>query len=316
MEIRSPWLATFAGMAAVAHAVTLRAQMPPGLVGNFRFSGYVHNAARTTPGLEAKTPRFAEDRLGNARQALLATGSGFVGSRSMDFFKNRRSWTWAAWARPDDLSMSEPGNLYSEGNNGLSGHVSVSKGRVAVGLWNELVPSGWAILESDPVFKTGTWTHVAVTLDVAPGANSGTCQIYIDGEPVKAGTMPYLRVSDARASLRQFAFGMNVGYFIGAQTFAPYAFQGVLDEVLVFDRALSPAEVARLKDVQDVLSVSPAVEITFQGLAGQRYQLQWSADLVAWKNHGDPWLGTGAEISVIVPTRDIGSRYWRANPIP
>jgi hypothetical protein len=290
--------------------------MPPGLVANFRFSGHVHTSARPPPGLEARTPRFAQDRFGNARQALLATDSGLVGSRSTDYFKNRRAWTWAAWVRPDDLSMGDPGNLYSEGNNGLSGHISVHQGRLGVFLWNELTPGGWAVLKTDAVLRQGAWTHVAATLDVAAGANSGTCRIYIDGEPAQSGTMPYVRVSDLRANLHQFAFGMNVAYFIGGQTFAPYAFQGVLDDVLVFDRALAPDEVARLKEVPETLSVAPAVEITFQGVPGQRYQLQWSANLLAWNNQGEPWVGTGAEISVTVPTRDIGSRYWRANPIP
>ncbi len=308
-------LAVVACLAVVADAVPLRAQMPPGLVANFRFSGYVHNSARPTPGLEAATPRFAPDRFGNAGQALLATGVGFVGSRSMDYFKNRRAWTWAAWVRPDDLSMGDPGSLYSEGNNGLSGHVSVHQGRLGVFLWNELTPGGWAVLKTDVVFKAGTWTHVAVTLDVANDENSGPCHVFIDGQPAKAGPMHYLRATERRAGLRQFAFGMNVGFFVGGQTLAPYAFQGALDDVLVFDRALAPDEVARLKDVQDVLSVSPAVEITFQGVPGQRYQLQWSADLASWINQGEPWLGTGAEISVTVPTRDIGNRYWRANPI-
>lgn len=309
-------LAVVAWWAATTDVVLLHAQLPPGLVANFRFSGYVHNSARSTPGLEAKAPRFAPDRFGNASQALLATGSGLVGSRSIDYFKNRRAWTWAAWARPDDLSMGDPGNLYSEGNNGLSGHISVSKGRLLVALWNEWAPGGWAILETDAVFKPGTWTHVAVTLDVAADANSGPCRIYIDGQQAKAGTMHYLRVTDARASLRQFAFGMNVGYFVGGQTFAPYAYQGVLDDVLVFDRALDPAEVARLQDVPDTLSVFPAAEITFQGVPGQRYQLQWSADLTSWSNQGEPWLGTGAEISVTIPLRNVGQRYWRAQPIP
>ena len=59
-------LAVVACLAVVADAVPLRAQMPPGLVANFRFSGYVHNSARPTPGLEAATPRFAPDRFGNA----------------------------------------------------------------------------------------------------------------------------------------------------------------------------------------------------------------------------------------------------------
>ena len=310
---RLPRLATFLALAS-SLSFAVQAQLPSGLVTDFRFSGYVHNAARATPGLEAKTAKFADDRFGNPQQALLATGSGFVGSARVDHFKNRTSWSWAGWVRPDDLSPTAPGNFYSEGNNGLSGHVSIYQGTIMVQLWNEVATPNWGSITTEPLLSIGVWSHVAVTLDTPEGSNTGTCTIYKDGKVVKTSPLPYLRVSGVRAQQRQFGIGMNVGYFIGGQTTAPYAFRGSLDEILIFDRALDPNEISQLLQVDDRLSVSPAIELHFQTAPGQNYRLQWSDDLKTWTDQGPPLLGTGAEVSVPVSIRGHANRYWRLDP--
>lgn len=295
-------------------SLPVQAQLPSGLLADFRFSGYVHNAARATVGLEAKTAQFAADRFGNPRQALLTTGSGFVGSGRVDHFKNRTSWTWAGWVRPDDLSPTAPGNFYSEGNNGLTGHVSVYQGTIMVQLWNELATPNWGSITTGPLLSLGVWSHVAVTLNTPEGSNTGTCTIYKDGIAVKTSPIPYLRVSDARAQQHQFAIGMNVGYFIGGQTWAPYAFRGSLDEVFIFDRALDAVEISQLLQVDDRLSVSPAIELHFQTDPSRKYQLQWSEDLKSWTDQGPILLGTGTEVSVPVSIRGKANRYWRIDP--
>lgn len=295
-------------------SLAVQAQLPSGLIADFRFSGYVHNAARATVGLEAKTAKFAADRFGNPQQALLTTGSGFVGSGKVDYFKNRTSWTWAGWVRPDDLSPTAPGNFYSEGNNGLAGHVSVYQGTIMVQLWNELATPNWGSITTGPLLSVGVWSHVAVTLNTPEGSNTGTCTIYKDGIAVKTSPIPYLRVSGVRAQQRQFGIGMNVGYFIGGQTAAPYAFRGSLDEVFIFDRALDAVEISQLLNVDDRLAVSPAIELNFQTAPAQKYQLQWSDDLKTWTDQGALLLGNGAEISTLVSTRGNANRYWRLDP--
>ena len=301
--------------AAAIAAVDLQAQLPSGLLADFRFAGFVHNAARATPGLEAKTANFAPDRFGNPREALLATGSGLVGSRNEDFFKNRKTWSWAAWVRPDNLSPSFPGNFYSEGNAGLSGHVSIYQGTIMVQLWNEAAAPNWGSVTTGALLSVGTWSHVAVTFEAQEGSNVGTCLIYHDGILVKSTQLPYLRVSGGLAAQHQFGIGMNVGYFVGGQTAYPYAFQGAIDEMLIFDRPLSASEVSRLRQIDDHLTVSPAIELHFQTIPGQNYRLQWSTDLKTWTDHGGMVTGTGGEFSAPVSIRTAEARFWRLDPI-
>lgn len=301
--------------ATATASLMLQAQLPSGLLADFRFAGFVHNGARATPGLEAKTANFTSDRLGNAREALLTTGSGLVGSRTADFLKNRRAWTWSAWVRPDTLSPAAPGNFYSEGNNGLSGHVSIYQGTIMVQLWNEAANPNWGSVTTGPLLSVGTWSHVAVTFDGVEGSNVGACAIYHNGTLVQSTQLPYLRVSGALASQHQFGIGMNVGYYVGGQTFAPYRFDGAIDEVLIFDRALSPDEVSRLRQIDDRLRVSPAIELHFQTVPGQNYRLQWSTDLKTWTDHGEMVTGSGAEFSVPVSIRSAAERFWRLDPI-
>jgi hypothetical protein len=307
---------TITSLYATATAfVTLQAQLPSGLLADFRFAGYVHNGARPTPGLEAKTANFAPDRFGNASEALLTTGSGLVGSKTTDYFKNRRAWSWAAWVRPDNLSPSAPGNFYSEGNNGLSGHISIYQGSIMVQLWNQFANPNWGSITTDALLSVGIWSHVAVTFETLDGSNVGTCSIYLDGILRKSALLPYLRVSGTLAAQHQFGIGMNVGYFVGGQTAYPYAFQGAIDEMLIFDRPLSSAEVARLRQIDDRLTVSPAIELHFQTVPGQNYRLQWSTDLKAWTDHGGIVTGTGGEYSAPVSIRTAEARFWRLDPI-
>lgn len=299
----------------LATAVTGRALDPSGTIADFRFPGFFHNAATLTPGLEAASAGFTADRFGNPNQALLTTGSGLVGSRTADFLKNRRTWTWAAWVRPDDLSEAEPGNLYSEGNNGLSGHVSIFQGRILVQLWNEAISGNWRSLSSDPVLSIGTWSHVAVTFSAPDGTDFGTCTIFKDGQPLVAGQMPYLRATGVRGTQHQFGIGMNIGYFVGSQTFAPYAFKGAIDDMRIFNRALDHAEVGELQAVDDRLAIAPALELSFQTQPDHTYRLQWSNDLKIWNDQGEIVVGNGAEFTTFISLRGRESRYWRLNPL-
>ena len=45
-----------------------------------------------------------------------------------------------------------------------------------------------------------------------------------------------------------------------------------------------------------VLTLRPAVEISMPTEAGRVYQMQASADLASWQNHGDPVFGTGTPV--------------------
>jgi len=296
-------------------SLTAQAQSPSGLLAEYLFDGSLSNhTGAPTPGLEASQARYIQDRHGEPRSALLARKSGFVGSGSVDYLKNRRSWTWTGWIRVDSLSYVDAAAIYSEGNNGISALIAEYRGHLFVGLWTEVIPSGWTPLTSPSFLVACSWTHVAVTLDTEPDSEWGLCTLYQDGEATITDAMPYIHISDARAKLHQFAFGMNVGYFIGGQSWAPYPFNGAIDNVRIFDHALTPDEIRALAGTPDSLQVNNAVELSFTPQSGQSYQLQSSDNLSAWNDWGSPITGSTNEFSTFVSTRSRNAGSFRLLP--
>ena len=89
--------------------------------------------------------------------------------------------------------------------------------------------SGYFLLEW---FDFGVYSYIAVTL----GSAGGT--LYIDGVPVAVNAAVALRPSD---------LGATTNNWIGRSSFAPDPyFTGQMDELRIWTRALSDAEIAAL----------------------------------------------------------------------
>ena len=104
---------------------------------------------------------------------------------------------------------------------------------------------------------------------------------------------------------------MNIGAFFGGQTDSPYAYKGGLDELLMFNRALSDQEILALAGKTNTLAIQPAVELLFPTENGMRYRLQWSEDLAGWIDYGDVIVGTGDPHSIFASAKEKTHRYWR-----
>jgi hypothetical protein len=99
----------------------------------------------------------------------------------------------------------------------------------------------WYSLESlDPVGRN-KWVHVAGTFDRA----SGKMYIYVDGSQAGTLSVPSSNVTTANADVK---VGKGIDTvptdYIRLQIPASYSFDGLIDEVKIYDGALSPAEVA------------------------------------------------------------------------
>ena len=299
-------------LAALSGLLSSLAQTTNGLIADYRFDGWITNrTGLPTPGLVSQAAVFGPDRSGATQQALDLQGRDFIGSASVDYLKNRQSWTWSAWIRPKVLTTTTPAAIYSEGNDGISALIGEYQGGIIVSVWSESYPRSWGTVQSPALLKTNEWTHVAVVLKVPEGAVTGTATLFKDGQPVATGPMPYLKISDSRAKIHQFALGMNIGAFFGGQSGSPYAYRGGLDQLQIFDRALADEEILGLAGKTNTLVVQPAVELLFATETGLKYQLQWSEDLTVWSNHGDVIIGTGQTSSTFASTRAETHRYWR-----
>ncbi|MBN1844121.1 MAG: hypothetical protein JW810_00440, partial [Sedimentisphaerales bacterium] len=93
----------------------------------------------------------------------------------------------------------------------------------------------------DGAYEPGTWVHVACSFDSA----TGTSKVYIDGLLANSAT-------EVTQTLNNIATPLQVG--VGSAADKPAQFQGVLDQVRLYDIVLSDFEVAQIA-IQDQVEV-------------------------------------------------------------
>lgn len=125
-------------------------------------------------------------------------------------------YTWSGWMKPGNshngivLQMSGTTVLYFKTDNKLYGWLTSQRLSSTALQWN-------------------TWQHVALTWDGA----SSTGRMYVNGSQV---------ASDSGTSLRATGGVQRIGYDIS--TSRDWQFTGALNDVRIYDRALSEAEIA------------------------------------------------------------------------
>jgi len=95
---------------------------------------------------------------------------------------------------------------------------------------------------------------------------------------------------------------------------AEYVFHGVLDDVRIYNRALSAQEV---KDLYRYESPTPptvsikveTVQVTMHVSPSKRYQLMSSFDLKTWTNVGQPILAGSSEIPLTLNALSMGQFF-------
>jgi hypothetical protein len=137
---------------------------------------------------------------------------------------------------------------------------------------------------------TNAWTAFAAVYDGA------TKKLFINGALDSTKTAP------ASTDWDSGFMGEGIGGGFPGQS---ESFAGVIDDIRIYNRALSPAEVQQLYDYESGPEVDliKAVKPAFKKLTlTTNYQLQVSADMKTWTNHGSPFTATNT--SMIYP------QYW------
>ena len=248
-----------------------------GLVASYPFNGDLTNDASGNGhyGIPTGGVSLTTDRFGNPNSALHCDGAtGYV--RVPAQLTGGNPFTWSVWFRPGFTATNLSGSLLNEG--GAPGQGSVS-------------PSIWINFISPPTYLPGTldfyyygnsggislvsqvraqwdsntWYNMAVTSDSA-----GNRCLYING------------VCEGSDSGQ--AFGQaNSTFYIGANgSYNSYYFLGDLDDVRVYNRALSTQEINEL--YSGSVSSQPSVQYN-PVISGRTYTPQFTTDLVnsAWQ---------------------------------
>lgn len=268
-------LVTIAITWAVLSILATQAQEQVGLLASFRLDGTDSPSVLITTNLVLSDGPFGE-----TNGAMVFPDSGFAGSVTTDFFKNRTQWSWAGWIKPFTTG-SQAQYLYSEGNQGESCRLYLSDNEVGVGLWNEDQPvNNWTDIRTSPVIQLGKWQHIAVTFDASTN-EIGTCRIYVNAVQVLSGMLPMEKATDPfRSTTHDFCFGANAGAFTATQV--PDLLYGAISEVEIYGRVISASEIEAMQPVKVSpplsLSVSLGANPTFSVTGGvpKPLAIQWS----------------------------------------
>ncbi|MCF7838211.1 MAG: LamG domain-containing protein, partial [Candidatus Marinimicrobia bacterium] len=154
---------------------------------------------------------------------------------STSWLNKQTNWTLALWFQ---AAEARAGALYTEAVEGPTLEINVgSGGEIYVGIWNEYIAGRWAHCRTpDGLVATGTWQHLAVTLENGDDASNGTLRVYLDTAEVASTNMSRLHFEGAGRGV--IAAGTH--YPGGAAT---NFFHGRMDEVRIWNRTLSPTEI-------------------------------------------------------------------------
>ncbi len=200
-----------------------------GLVAYYPFNGNVNDASGFANNGINNGATLIADRAGNSNSAYF-----FDGSHNITFgtvpLTNTDNWTIAAWLSPATLSQA--------GEAVAVGYDNVSSGNgYSLGITSSTGPAGrnvtcllWGVAWVDSGFSfptTNEWHHVAVV------RANGFIMFYIDGT----------LTGNSNGSVPAIPTGFSIGSMTGQRFF-----RGAIDDVRIYNRALSASDISIISD--------------------------------------------------------------------
>jgi hypothetical protein len=197
-----------------------------GLVAHYAFDSDLNDAAGAHPGTAMGDAQLAADPARG--QVLLLDGGGDAVEVAYSAELNPEAFTACLWANPDPAGSNYRSPLTSRDDGPQRGYILYLTPGNTWQFWTG-TGAGWDNT-AGPAAVLGEWTHLAATSENEEKA------LYVNGRLVAQGSAP-LGLNTARP--------LRIG---GGATEGPgnYFFQGMLDEVRLYNQALSPEEVAGL----------------------------------------------------------------------
>jgi large repetitive protein len=257
--------------AAVCSAISVIAQTttnPPGLVSLWAAEGNASDSTAMNPGVLRGGITFAE---GNFGQAFAFDGSGgYLEVPDHPSLQLLQESTLLAWVYLDELPSQTGRNLYIAGRsqNGNDFDLEVeSDNRVRFYPCGGVGGGGYP--GSTTIVQTGVWYHVAATYKA-----NARMELFING------------VNEISIPINCVLGGNPSPFTIGLSPVWGRPFHGRIDQVRLYNRALSAAEIAALyvtepgalPNVPLTIRVSQ-VELCWETFIGVAYQLQYSSVL-------------------------------------
>src|SRR5262249_51763739 len=148
-------------------------------------------------------------------------------------------WTASFWLRlPKKYDRAIVFHRTSGTDTGFHGtELTIHQGRLSLALVRFWPGNAAAVRTKDPL-PIGTWLHVAVGYDGS--SKAGGMRLYLDGRRAEVEVVRDKLTRDLQAGGSGFTFGERFR--------SPGLAGGLIDEVQLFHRALTPLEIAHLHD--------------------------------------------------------------------
>lgn len=257
-----------------------------GLVAYYPFNGNANDASGNGNDGTVYGATLTADRFGNPNVAYSFNGASAYIAAPLTNTIFSGDFTASVWFNVSNLTHGWPG-LLDEQNAGfrlqLAGDdcgCSVPEHLVS---YSSSTPSGgqnWLLV---PPEKTPVNTFQQVVV-IKAGTN---VQMYVNGQLAVTN-----HVANSTMAPGQYMF-IGVQYDLTSYTFFP----GVIDDIRIYNRALSASDVQQLYLIEapPILSVKKAVYLDTPNLkVGTNYQVQVSSDLNTWTNFGTPFTATNS----------------------
>ncbi|HXH62463.1 MAG TPA: DUF1553 domain-containing protein, partial [Fimbriimonadaceae bacterium] len=184
------------------------------------------------------TPAFSA---GRATGAVGTDDKSYLDLGDVGDFENDHPFSFGAWINPNKLEGS-PLSRMDSGNAFRGWECSFAGAGIQAHLINKW-PENAIKVHSTQMIPVGKWTHVFFTYDGSKKAAG--FKIYVDGRPVEA-----MVDADSLTDTIRTNVTVKVGRRTNSETF-----DGKVDDVAIYDRALSAQEVATLASTHPAITL-------------------------------------------------------------
>jgi hypothetical protein len=226
---------------ALAGQAQAQSFLTNGLVAYYPFDGNANDASGNTNNLVNYGATLCADRFGNTNQAYYFNGSSYLCS-SVSPLSQIDDWTMSAWIRPGSLSQAtgyavcvgydtgSAGDGFAFGVSGGQGKGQGGSGQPGNDLW--VFFPGQSFISDAYVFSsTNQWEQIVMMRD------SGTLMFYVSG---------VFTTNDQPTFSSGYAPIEPTSFEVGSGSSSDRFFTGAVDDVRIYDRALSSNEVEQL----------------------------------------------------------------------